>query len=112
MPSSRAVARLEALRPIPTTVSTAFARFSASAKEPPISPTPTTSTFASLAACTASALFRGCIAKRVPQRGKEACVFFLETDRHAQVPGQSVVGDRPHDHPLAQQLVVDLCGVP
>src|SRR5207302_332995 len=111
MPNCRAELRLEALRPTPTTVATAAAALSASAKDPPIRPTPTTTTFPSAGAGTASAFASSGAVNGLPQRGKKAPVFLLETDRDAKMLRQTVVRHRPHDHAFAQQPVVDRGGI-
>ena len=42
------------------------------------------------------------------QRGEEAGVLGLQSDRHAQEVGHLVGRHRAHDHPLTQQALVDL----
>ena len=77
---------------------------SASANEPPIRPTPTTTSLASDGAGTPSA------SRAQPRSAaRKRCVFRRQPDRNAQVFRQAIVRDRSHDHALPQQRVVDRC---
>src|SRR6185436_18330046 len=100
-PRSSATRRFAALRPTPTTVPQAFAFFSASANEPPISPTPITA--------TRSKRVTRSFPEACGKRRKEALVLVGGADRHAQVLGQLVrPADRAHDDATLQQALVDL----
>src|SRR5450755_4438751 len=105
MPCALATSRLARPRPMPTTPPTAADRLSASANEPPISPTPKMTSLPSSGAATSSAPERG------TQCGEEAIVFRRQADRNPQVLRQSVVRHRPDDDALAQQHLVDACGI-
>src|SRR5262245_58805958 len=103
--SLRAAARLGLVRPTPTTRCTARARFSASANEPPIKPTPITTSLRifSLAAMSA--------ADHLGQRGEEAGILRFQPDRDPQVPGHAIARERPHDYTRPQQLLERRAGV-
>src|SRR5450631_4389678 len=100
MPNRCADSRLARLLPTPTTLRTAPTFLSASANEPPISPTPTTMSLANGRAGTPSA------SQRSPQCCEKALVLGRQAHRYAQVLGQSVIRDWPHDHALTQQRFV------
>src|SRR4051812_47672481 len=81
---------------------TAPARFSASASDPPMRPTP----------MTASDLMRRTsgLRERAPELGEEPRVVLRQADRHPQVLWHAVAGDRPHDDAGAQQPLVGRIG--
>src|SRR4051794_41253159 len=109
MLSERAISTFARVRPTPTTVWTRPAARSAKAKDPPMSPVPMTTTLSTRGkamlvppsgeiACSAG--------KRRPQRRQKPAILLRQTDRDAQMPGQAVIGHRPHDDALRQQALV------
>src|SRR5947209_7544666 len=92
---------------MPTISRTAAADFIASANEPPIRPTPTTTSFPT---CTADALNRACriasVANGALERLQETRVLVRQSDGHAQVCRETIVGHRTHDHSLLQQPLI------
>src|SRR5947207_1990201 len=131
MPQPSASSRLRRPRPTPMIRDTAPAARSASAHEPPISPTPTTTsvpirtrgmltpTLAPVAAALPpegaqfapwggpAALITRSRRKCDSERGEKALILGGKPDGHAQPLRQSIVSDRAHDHALAQQRFVD-----
>ena len=95
---------------------TAPAAFSASANEPPISPTPTTTSLPTVGSCrvgVATVIGGGPAqdASAAPSAARKRWFSAgrpTVTRRHSR---QAVVGDRAHDDALPQQLLVDAAGV-
>src|SRR5688500_13737294 len=103
IPLRSASARLRRVRPTPTTCLTARAFLSASANEPPMSPTPMTTSFSIFDFAGMGARSTG---ERALQTVEKTRVFGFEPDRHPQMIGHAVTRNRPHDDAVPQQSLV------
>src|SRR5688572_20667089 len=93
-----ASARLARVRPTPTTRFTARARLRPSANDPPIRPTPMTTSLPIRGLAIVSGR------DGLPERFQEAGVLRRQPDGNAQVPGHAVACHRTHDHARLEQL--------